>query len=686
MAVPLLLTTILAGLMLAGVALGKRRGRRPRGRAVHGTWELIAVGVVAVAAGVPAAGLCLMAIGLTAAIGDRYPGRAMDALWLSGVVALAAGTSVWTVLPSWWPGPWTATALPLAVLVVALAAAFTFTTTERLESQVLTLAGALATAVGTIEPRACVVAGLCFATAGFHPSMRDLLAPVEPEPISLGRWRPSLLVAATGAITLTVVVATAAGHPPPVAAITLTIAVIGAVGVLYVARLLRIRERLEWHGLHDELTGLPTRVVFEERLNLALAHARRSQIPVAVMFLDLDRFKLVNDSLGHAEGNRLLQEAARRVRRALREGDTAARFGGDEFAILCPQMGSSGEASALAQRLLELFTAPFRLDRREVVVTTSIGIAMFPADGTDGDTLVRHADAAMYRAKDSGRNAVHLFSHEITARNQERMALEGELHEAISNGELELHYQPKVHLESGRINGVEALVRWRHPDRGLLGPERFVTIAEEFGQIGQLGEWVLTEACRQAQQWAASGFKRMSVAVNVSPRQLKDGRFAEVVERVLKETGFDARYLELELTEGMAMDTTEQTMADLYAIGRLGVHCSIDDFGTGYSSLSYLTRLPIKTLKIDKSFVSRIGPGQEGDDAAIVRAVIAMAHSLGLQVVAEGVETPHQAEFLKRHSCDYIQGFLVSGPRAAKDFELFLMLHQVSPPAYAATA
>jgi diguanylate cyclase (GGDEF)-like protein len=679
----LLLTALFTAVLILGARLATRARRRRRPAPLPAPWAVVATALLALGAGADVPGLALLAIGLTGAIGARYPGRALDALSLSGIGVASACAVGWSLLPDEWPGFGAALTVALALLVIGLASSFLFTTTERLEPQVLILVGSVAVAVGTAVTAATVLGAGCLAAACLHPSMRELLDPVSPEPLSLGRWRPWLLLWAVSAGGIGAAAGTLIGGEPSVIPVALITSTIGVVAVLYVARLLRNREQLEWHGHHDELTGLPSRVVFEERLNMALAHARRSQTTVAVMFLDLDRFKLVNDSLGHAEGNRLLREAARRVRRALREGDTAARFGGDEFALLCPHIGSAEEAVVIAERLLTLFTGPFRLDRRELVVTTSIGIALYPNDGRDGDTLVRHADAAMYRAKDSGRNAYHLFSHEITASNQERMALEGQLHEAIARGELELHYQPKVHIDSGRIVGVEALVRWRHPERGLLGPERFVTIAEEFGQIGPLGEWVLTEACRQAEEWNRSGFRRMTVGVNVSPRQLKDGHFAEIVERVLEETGFDARYLELELTEGMAMDTSDQTMADLYAIGRLGVQCSIDDFGTGYSSLSYLTRLPIKTLKIDKSFVMRIGPGQEGDDAAIVRAVIAMAHSLGLQVVAEGVETSHQAEFLQRYSCDYIQGFLVSGPLPAQEFETFLMLHQVSSKAYA---
>jgi diguanylate cyclase (GGDEF)-like protein len=404
------------------------------------------------------------------------------------------------------------------------------------------------------------------------------------------------------------------------------------------------------------------------------------------MFLDLDRFKVVNDKLGHAEGNRLLKEAARRLRRALREGDTASRFGGDEFAILCPQVASPEDAATVAARVLESFSKPFRLERGESLVTASIGVAMFPSDGTEGDTLLRHADAAMYRAKDLGRNSFQLFSHEITATARERMALESDLNTAIVRRQLELHYQPKVHVETGRIIGVEALVRWRHPQRGLLGPDRFVAIAEEFGHIDQLGEWVLSEACQEIKALQEAGFKNLSVSVNVSPKQFQDKTVASVVEHVLRSTGLDPKFLELELTEGLAMDTGDETLADLYAIGRLGVQCSIDDFGTGYSSLSYLTRLPIKLLKIDKSFVMRIGPSNEGDDAAVVRAVIAMAHSLGLQVVAEGVETAHQLEFLRRHACDYVQGYLISGPLPASELETFLMLEQVAPTTRAARA
>jgi diguanylate cyclase (GGDEF)-like protein/PAS domain S-box-containing protein len=414
-------------------------------------------------------------------------------------------------------------------------------------------------------------------------------------------------------------------------------------------------ERIRYLAQNDVLTGLPNRSVFRDRVTQAIVQAQRSGAQVAVMFLDLDHFKNVNDSLGHDTGDELLKTAAQRLRACLRAGDTAARQGGDEFVICLPTLCEGQHAIAIAEKLLEALRQPFSVGGSELHVRASLGISIFPGDGNDADELMRAADAAMYHAKDKGRDTFRFFTAELNNTAQRRLALANRLYEALQRGEFRLHYQPKIDLSSGRIFGAEALIRWPQADGSFIGPNEFVRVAEETGLIGPLGEWILHQACAEAARWHALGHPGISVAVNLSPQQLLRPGFPEFAERTLRETGLPPQSLEIEITEGVLMARSAENMAALEALANLGVGLAIDDFGTGYSSLAYLQRFPVSVLKIDRSFTD--GLGVDAGDTAIVTAIIAMAHSLKLDVVAEGVETAEQARFLKSHGCQGAQGF-----------------------------
>jgi diguanylate cyclase (GGDEF)-like protein/PAS domain S-box-containing protein len=421
---------------------------------------------------------------------------------------------------------------------------------------------------------------------------------------------------------------------------------------------------------HDTLTGLPNRLLFNDRLAMAMAQAQRQQRKVAVLFIDLDRFKIINDSLGHSFGDRLLQSVSQRIQLTIREGDTLARLGGDEFTLLLPALAEAVDAAKVADKVLEVLRLPFELDGRELFVTASMGVSIYPDDGADVEELVKNSDTAMYRAKEQGRDNYQLYTPAMNARALERLHLENGLRKAMAQNELVVYYQPLVDLRSGRIEGVEALVRWQHPELGLVAPSEFIPIAEATGLIVPIGPWVLRTACAQVHAWHEAGHPNLCVSVNLSARQFQHPSLPEEIRAVLKETGLDARCLDLEITETSAMQNAELTTSILNEIKALGVRISIDDFGIGYSSLSYLKRLPINTLKIDQSFVRDIT--SDPDDAAIARAVIAMAHSLKLTVVAEGVETAEQLAFLSAHRCDKMQGYYFSEPLPAIECERIL--------------
>ncbi len=429
-------------------------------------------------------------------------------------------------------------------------------------------------------------------------------------------------------------------------------------------------ERIRFLAQHDALTGLPNRSLLQDRLLQALASAQRDGEQVAVLFLDLDHFKTINDSLGHHIGDRLLQEVARRLGHCVRGNDTVSRQGGDEFLTVLGQLKNPGDAAHIAQKMLDAVAQPYDIDGHELRVTPSIGIAIHPDDGHDTETLIKNADAAMYHAKENGRNNYQYFTADLNSRAFERLSVENSLRRGLEQGEFLLHYQPQINLASGAIVGLEALVRWQHPDFGLVPPLRFIPVAEESGLIVPLGEWVLREACRQNRAWQQAGLPAIPVAVNLSAHQFHQKNLAQTISGALQESGLDARYLELELTESVVMRGSESTVETLARLKQMGLMLSIDDFGTGYSSLSYLKRFPIDKLKIDRSFVRDVTLDQ--DDAAIAGAIIAMAHSLRLKVIAEGVETQEQSDFLKEQGCDEIQGYLFSRPLPAEQMEKLL--------------
>lgn len=428
--------------------------------------------------------------------------------------------------------------------------------------------------------------------------------------------------------------------------------------------------KLDHLAHHDVLTGLPNRILMYDRLAQAITLARRSDRPLAVLFLDLDRFKHINDSLGHPVGDQLLQSVGRRLLGCVRQSDTVSRLGGDEFVALLPNIDHPEDAALSAQKMIAAIALPHRIDQHDLHIGASIGISIYPEDGLDAETLIKHADTAMFHAKDNGRNTYAFFEQEMTAHAIARQSIEASLRLALERQEFVLHYQPKINLLSGTIVGIEALVRWQHPQRGLLEPAQFVTIAEDSGMILPLGRWVLREACRQARAWQDAGLPPITVAVNTSALEFRDADFLEYLRATLEESRLEPRYLELELTESVLMRDAASADSVLHALAGLGVKLAIDDFGTGYSSLSYLRQFPINTLKIDQSFVNQITSNT--DDAAIVRAVISMGKSLKQRVIAEGVETAEQAAFLLAQHCDEGQGYFFSRPVGAEALAILL--------------
>ena len=433
---------------------------------------------------------------------------------------------------------------------------------------------------------------------------------------------------------------------------------------------IQVQERLQHMAHHDALTDLPNRNLFLDRLQQSLTRARWHDRLVAVMFLDLDRFKNINDTLGHTVGDQLLLQLSERLSNSVRDGDTIGRFGGDEFAILLDDINSDSHISLLAEKLLDTLKKPFKINKHELFVTASIGISIFPNDGEDSDTLLRNADVAMYRAKDLGKNNYQFYSDDLSARIFERMTLESHLRHALERNEFVLYYQPQIDTRTQKIMGVEALLRWKHPEFGLVTPNNIVPLMEETGLIEKVGHWALETACRQARKWHDAGWTYLHLSVNISSRQFNDPDFISLVHDIISTTGINPEYLELELTESMLIRNASATINALNTLSSLGVRFAIDDFGTGYSSLSYLRRFPIDTIKIDRSFIHDVTDNP--DDAAIASAIIVMGQNLSLNVIAEGVENQQQLEFLSSRNCHYLQGNLFSRPLPAEEFSTLL--------------
>ena len=434
----------------------------------------------------------------------------------------------------------------------------------------------------------------------------------------------------------------------------------------------RVHEaELIFRAYHDSLTGLPNRAKFSEHLNALIQDRRTAGTNCALLFLDLDRFKEVNDSLGHLVGDRLLEEAAHRLKACLREVDLVARLGGDEFLIALPGLTTTGHVVNLAEKIRgAIATKPYIIGAHHLTVTTSIGISLYPEDGADVTSLVKNADTALYHAKRIGRDNYQFFSAGMNMRALDTLVMSNDLRLALQRNEFLLNYQPVIDLASGRITAVEALIRWKHPGMGMVSPLRFIPLAEDIGFIGPIGEWVLRTACEQMRQWQRSGMAPQRMTVNLSARQLRQSDLAQRISSILDQAGLEAWYLELEITESMVMQDAEEAARILHELHRMGINLSLDDFGTGYSSLSYLKRFPIGVLKIDRSFVKDIP--ENPDDTAITRAIIALAHVLNLGVIAEGVETGEQLAFLKAEGCQEGQGFLFSEPRTAPELEPLL--------------
>ncbi|HEY8100138.1 MAG TPA: EAL domain-containing protein [Burkholderiaceae bacterium] len=433
----------------------------------------------------------------------------------------------------------------------------------------------------------------------------------------------------------------------------------------------RYQAELEYQTNQDTLTGLANRNLLRDRLSQEIAYADRYGHPVWVVFVDLDHFKFINDTLGHKAGDSLLKTVSERLQSAVRETDTVARLGGDEFVLVLPERTDENMAMRVIQRIKDSVVMPFIIEDYEFFITCSIGISVYPTDGKDPEILMKHADIAMYRAKEIGRNNSQFYTPTMNERALERLHMEGDLRAALEQDQFELHYQPQVDLRTGKIIGVEALIRWNHPDFGMILPSRFIALAEETGLIVPIGAWVIRTACAQNKAWQRAGHDKIKIAVNLSARQFTQHDLVELIAFALAETKLDPQYLEIELTESMVMADVERAIEILRKLNELGVQISIDDFGTGYSSLSYLKRFPIDVLKVDQSFVRDITVNP--DDAAIVASIISLAHSLRLQVVAEGVETAEQLDYLQGNDCDVMQGYHFSRPLPIEQFEQMLL-------------
>ncbi|MEK8126427.1 EAL domain-containing protein [Paenibacillus filicis] len=429
----------------------------------------------------------------------------------------------------------------------------------------------------------------------------------------------------------------------------------------------RAEEKIQHMAYHDALTNLPNRLLFDEKLKACFTEAERTGNMMAVIFFDLDRFKVINDTLGHHVGDQLLQRLAQKLQGYVDDKDIVARFGGDEFIILLTQMAHSEEAALFAEGIPDLLKEPFFIEEQELFVTASIGISLYPQDGSEGETLLKNADIAMYRSKEKGGNAFHYYHSDMNKRSMHRLNLEIHLRKALERGEFAVYYQPIVNLKNGSVFGMEALVRWHHPDWGMVSPGEFIPLAEETGLIVPIGNWVLRQACKQNREWQRKGYAALVVSVNISAIQFHQMNFVQIVMDALRDSGLPPGSLCLEITENVAMNNVSHILDTMHRLRELGVRISIDDFGTGYSSLSYLKRFHVHTLKIDQSFIRDVTSDE--DNAAIVTALIAMSHRLKIKSLAEGVETQEQLQFLIAQGCDEIQGYVFSKPMPASEFE-----------------
>ncbi|HEX6394245.1 MAG TPA: EAL domain-containing protein [Acidimicrobiales bacterium] len=704
------LTAVVVGILAIGAAVyGLRSNGRSHWRGWTVSWGVVTVGLAVNLIGAAIAGLepgalsmegrvplvvtsvgeLITIAGLVLIINQRVPGHWGEALIGAAVATATAGFPLLSlvVVPSmgWDPGR---ELLPMAVpalgVMMLWLGASVVSLTDRhpvayryLIGGFMCLLAARTTATALlfmgahsfpVPLNAAILWGTClWSCAILHNSQRRALDPATLRSTRPG-WAQVVLVIFSVLVAPVVIAVKVAFHIPfsrPV--LTAGFTLLPALAVMYLLYQVFARSAAEYRAQHDPLTGVCNRVLFNDRLDAAIVDARRNGRSVAVMFLDLDRFKSVNDSLGHAVGNQLLQAVVKRLQSRLRPKDTLARMGGDEFTILFPEVEGKEAGANLAERVLAAFSEPINVSGKLLPVQTSIGVAVYPDDGEDSETLFKHADTAMYQAKAAGRNTYSIYNAAMSAKAELRFALETNLRGALEQGRLTVHYQPKLSAATGQITGVEALARWEHPRLGFIPPSAFIPLAEETSLIATLGEWVLETACLQAKSWQEQGLSGLSVAVNVSPRQFVRQSVVQVVAKVLERTGLDPTLLELEVTESVLVEHMQETSSSLAELRSMGVRCSIDDFGTGYSALTYLAEMPVDAIKIDPSFVHRID--NETGAAPIVGSVIALAHSLGLKVVAEGVETVGQLEFLSEQGCDQVQGYLFSRPVPAEEIE-----------------
>jgi diguanylate cyclase (GGDEF)-like protein len=631
------------------------------------------------------AGACLAGAGIMRLLASRIAGGAGDVVLEGAIIAAACTYVAWAWSTAQHVDHVATSLLPVFawVLVVWLTGRLLYLTPEQVAGyRMLAVAfvGVLLTDAifvgtastgGMINSAHLVGFTLCsyvlWGAAALHPSMRENFAPAEVAQSRFGVAKLSAHLAVAIVAPVALLILPITRQSPGTTALVAASALLPLLLVGYLVRQIRGRARAEYSAQHDELTGLPNRRLFEDRAEAAFRESRREETKTAVLFLDLDRFKAINDGLGHAVGNQLLQSVAKRLSAVVREIDTVARFGGDEFTVLVGDVESTDEVAELARDILDLFARPFGVGGRELHTSTSVGVALFPDDGEDLDTLLKNADIAMYRAKARGRDSFEFYTPGLAIRAQTKLSLESGLRNALQNGGLKLHFQPQLDMKTGHIFGLEALARWPHPKIGMIPPDVFIPVAEESNLVVALGEFVLEEACAQARRWLDDGIKPRPIAVNISARHFATEGFAEAVRERLARHDIPPGTLEIEITESIFMRDIEQASIELAELRAMGVRCAIDDFGTGFSGLRYLHDMSIDALKIDQSFVSSLR--MDDDISPIIDAIIGLADRLDLDVVAEGVETEEQVSFLVAQGCTKMQGYLFSRPMPARAIE-----------------